>query len=367
MKSSFWRLGLALGMAAPPAPGITIRDLETWVNRGEVRSVEEAIRRLPPAMRARFVLMERSRSLQEASASAPRAILHDERAELMVSFNGAPGQRGYGTLEAIGRDASGLHFELRRFDFTVSPARVSPPNPKVCVTCHRSFVRPNWEPYPYWPGALGEGPRYTAQERKRLRELADKAGTHPLYKQLDWTAALTQGFSSTPAFQLYSLLTDGNLDRDARLIAGSADFARFRPWILAALSDCPDVERFPAPSGTWKTLKADTDRRFHLLPAPYRPLLTSAVPSVMAKLRLVLETRGFPVDALPNSFTERFFLTAHGAIVPQLLSRLPGLPPKVPWGALKGYFQPGSHPYGAAERKAHAEWCERLRRESKIK
>ncbi len=324
-------------LAAASARGLTFREIENWTRRGEVRSVEDVLRRLPQDFRSRFVLMERSRSLQEASSAAPRAILFGDKAELVLSFNGDPGQRGYGHLESVELDPRTLTYEIRSIDFTASPPRISAPNPEICLKCHRQIPRPNWEPYPYWPGVLGESPKYTAEERLRLESFAKAAAQHPRYKYLDFKHTLSR--NTSPAFDLYTLYTEVNLDRNARLLKN-------RTGALSSLADCPPF-----------ISDQDMIRRFQRLPAPYQKLLTSAVPSVMAKLRA--ELIDFPVDALATSFTERFFLTATGSYLPQLISKMS---PTAPLAALSAYFQPGTRPYGAAEKKAHADFCASLKR-----
>lgn len=359
MNWGIWGLGLSLAWANA-APGVSLQDIAGWVNRGEVRSVEDVLVRLPDDLRSRFVLMEKSRSLQEASPDAPRAILYGNTADLVVSFNGKAGQRGFQTIEAIEHNPARSTYELRQFDFSGAKPRVSPPNPEICVRCHRNVPRPNWEPYPYWPGALGQGPNFSSEESKRLAEFASANARHPQYGRLKFTAK-----RSTPAFELYTLFTEQNLNRIPRALAATPDFLRFRPALLAALADCPNLTAWPLPNGNWDALRQDTLRRFQMLPAPYQTLLTSAIPSVMTKLRYVLETRGFPVDVLPNSFTDRFFLTAAGSVIPQIVARLPAGKVKTPLAALSAYFQPGTRPYGAAEKKAHADFCAALKQEFK--
>jgi hypothetical protein len=325
------------------AEAASLSEIEGWVRSGRARSVEEIVKALPRSFRSRFVLMERSRSLQEASPEFPRALLYGEDARLVLSFNGHPSQRGYGTLEAIEYDPASLTYTLRSFDFRGQTPRISPPNPEICVRCHRVIPRPNWEPYPFWPGALGETPFWSQAERARLAAFSKAASSHALYRHLDFRVPQLSG--SPPSFELYALFTDQNLQRQAKLLAG-------RPKALLALADCP------GPKGVeWERLRADTLRRFSLLPQPYRAELTSAVPSAVAKLRWFLEKDGFPVDALANSFTERYFLTAAGNLIPQLIARLTN---HAPLGALSAYFRPGSRPYGPEEKKTHAEFCARL-------
>lgn len=330
-----WVPWVTAGFIAMSAQAVTFRDIEAWTRRGEVKSVEDVLRRLPQDYRSRFVLMERSRSLQEASPVAPRAILFGDRAELTLAFNGEPGQRGFGQLESVELDPRTLAYEIRTIDFTATPARISPPNPAVCVKCHRQIPRPNWEPYPYWPGALGEWPRYTAEERRRLENFVKSAPSHPLYRHLDFRHSLSRRTSS--AFDLYTLYTEVNLERNALLL-------KDRSGALASLADCPPAISDP-----------DMIRRFRNLASPYHGLLTSAVASVMAKLRAQLA--GFPVDVLPTSFSERFFLTASGSYLPQLISKMTD---KAPLAALSAYFQPSTRPYGAAEKRAHADFCATL-------
>ena len=68
--------------------------------------IEQVLPLLPERMLARYVLMEESGSLQGATPDNPRVILYGNTscrfdANLLVTFNGDPKERGYAYLEAI--------------------------------------------------------------------------------------------------------------------------------------------------------------------------------------------------------------------------------------------------------------------------
>lgn len=121
-----------------------------------------------PSLFENHILMYRSKSFQASSEANPRAIVFNRDASMVFSFNGHPSQRGYDRIEIIHFIKGEDRFELREITVRDGRATMSPPNPKLCLSCHQSpdrkniDPRPNWEPYNRWPGAIGsEGANFT--------------------------------------------------------------------------------------------------------------------------------------------------------------------------------------------------------------
>jgi hypothetical protein len=66
-----------------------------------IRSIDALLPLLPEELRTQFVLVYKSRSLQEGSLESPRAILYGKTGKLVITFNGDPRQKGYGSLEVM--------------------------------------------------------------------------------------------------------------------------------------------------------------------------------------------------------------------------------------------------------------------------
>jgi len=159
----------------------------------DVRSVEELLPLLSPALRSRYVLVFDSRSMQEASLSSPRVLLFGSDARFMISFNGDARQRGFDaieTMEFVEATASFTFREVRFPGFSRSDqdaVEFSESNPARCAVCHGTPARPVWDTFPLWPGVYGE--RYqralSGPEAEGLSDFASAQPAHPRYRYLE--------------------------------------------------------------------------------------------------------------------------------------------------------------------------------------
>jgi hypothetical protein len=197
---------LLLGGGGAAAAGFDYPQLEQLAASGRVHSVEELIAALPPEMRSHYVLVFASRSLQGASFTAPRAILFDDDARLVVSYNGDPQQRGYDALETMEFDPAANAFRFREILFPVpgngaaAAARISAADDARCAACHGSPARPIWDTPPVWPGVYGE--RYhaglSAAEAAGMTAFLRLQPTHARYRWLLGAGALAQRDTYVP-------------------------------------------------------------------------------------------------------------------------------------------------------------------------
>ncbi|MDR3419069.1 MAG: hypothetical protein P4L83_23080 [Nevskia sp.] len=244
-------------MAAPAFPA-----LDALIGPEPVHSAEELISRLPETYRSRYVLVFNSRSLQSASYDNPRAVLFGNDASLVVTFNGAPGQRGYDAIETMEFDAGTRQFLFRELSFGPGAGgqpelRVSAPNPPKCIVCHGNPARPVWDSFPSWPGVYGEiylAPLSRA-ERDGLNAFSLRQPSHPRYRYLadlySYAAPDTFRASDTQRYQgsvreppnsiLNSLLQVQNLAGIAAEVERSPRYPAYRYALLASLSEgCGD-------------------------------------------------------------------------------------------------------------------------------
>ncbi len=238
--------------------------LRTIITERGPRSVEEVVTLLPASLRSRFVLMHDSRSLQEASYHAPRAILYSHDASFILTFNGEPEQRGYRSLETMEYEDERGAFVFRDISFAPDAGKergpvVSEVNPARCRSCHGDDPRPIWDTYPVWPGAYGEveGQRDGAEATAGLSAFLSERASSPRYRALVGAESLSErvAFSPTGAYD-GRRVSSRNADFGARLqrlvyraiarqVVTAPRFGAFRYALLASLDrQCLDLESF---------------------------------------------------------------------------------------------------------------------------
>ncbi len=142
--------------------GISFETLVERIKEAQAQTLEQTLDLIPSDFFQNYVLMYRSRSLQEASPLFPRAIVFGRSARFIMAFNGHVKQKGFSQLEIIQFRQATHRWEFREITFfDEKPPTFSAANPAKCLECHQSprrttvDPRPNWEPYNFWPGAYG--------------------------------------------------------------------------------------------------------------------------------------------------------------------------------------------------------------------
>jgi hypothetical protein len=251
--------------------------LLTLINQQGVTTIEGLLPLLPFQMRdSNYVMMYRSRSLQGATPEAPRILSFTPTARFILSFNGGdPAQRGHNTVEIIQFRMGEDRFEFREltFDGRNGP-KVSEANPKKCLECHQSAaranvdMRPNWEPYNAWPGAVGSADgnvratfSFLREDNGRRKEPQDdafieeqkqegaiayaftkRAGEHPRYRHLE----RLRPHATTELTDRLAVL---NFARVMRLMKENQAVYEGSRELLAAIAYCPnyDVDKVMKP------------------------------------------------------------------------------------------------------------------------
>jgi hypothetical protein len=259
---------------AHPLPGAALdfASLQRLIEQREVRSVEALVPLLPGALRSRYALMFRSRSLHGASFDNPRVILYGDDARLVITFNGDPRLPGFDAVETMQFDPVSKAFSFREIDFAdtagaAGSPRISEPNPEACRKCHGDPPRPVWDTHPLWPGAYGE--RYRAplvpEEADGLKRFLQGQPAHPRYRFLLDVARLADPETFRPGArtryegseheppnaELATLLGRLNFENIVQQLQSRPQFEAYRVWLLAALRhDCGSVDSYlPAGGG----------------------------------------------------------------------------------------------------------------------
>lgn len=137
---------------------IDFQSFKNGIQSKKINTVDEALKLIPSELFKNYVLVYRSRSLQESSFLYPRAIVFGRSARFILAFNGHPRQRGFNNLEIIQFDEAQQKWDFHEITFSESNSPRFEKNPKKCMECHQSpkrknvDMRPNWEPYNFWPG-----------------------------------------------------------------------------------------------------------------------------------------------------------------------------------------------------------------------
>ena len=259
--------------AVPLDAELNFEKLISMIGELKIVKIEDLLEALPAEMKNdNYVLAYRSRSLQEATPSAPRAIVYTPTASLLLAFNGGdPRTRGANTLEVIQFRRAESRFEFREleFDGKTSP-KVSAANPAKCLQCHQDServgidMRPNWEPYSTWLGFFGsdngrlsKSPLGEALEAQHLALAQDaetlKEQAHEeefLKNYLQNVAPVDRRYSKLGSFNLHAPadltnhLQIWNLKRVARLMTEQAEIYKPFQEIIAMLAQCEYDESF---------------------------------------------------------------------------------------------------------------------------
>lgn len=139
--------------------GISYDGLVEKMQASGAQTLEQTLDLVPQEFYQNYVLVYRSRSLQDSSPLFPRAIVFGRSSKFIMAFNGHKKQKGYNNLEIIQFREKEFRWEFREITFNDGKApSFSEANPKKCLECHQSpkrltvDPRPNWEPYNFWPG-----------------------------------------------------------------------------------------------------------------------------------------------------------------------------------------------------------------------
>ncbi len=177
-----------------------LKELTQTIDTNGITSIEGLLPLLPKALISSFTMVNKSKSIQEASIVNPRVILFGQTGKLILTFNGDPSQRNYNALEIMSFDEISKKYELREMIFNGSTRPIlSEANPKKCTLCHNSNPRPIWDEYRTWNGVFGSNDDdlgYSSKFYKgqspdypdiaEYRQFLNNRLKNPRYKLLPW-------------------------------------------------------------------------------------------------------------------------------------------------------------------------------------
>ena len=141
---------------APPdgTPELTLDGIDRFVRSRGIRSVEQFLNALPPAMRKNYALVESSGTGLRADTEFPRVILWGSDARLMIALGSHPLEPQREVLDIAQLDDATGMWIFRSLDLADDPPTLSASD-AACIACHGSPARPIWGTYPDWPGMFG--------------------------------------------------------------------------------------------------------------------------------------------------------------------------------------------------------------------
>lgn len=299
--------------AVPPEQEFTFEKLIQVIDQKKLTTIESVLAELPSHMMDKnYVLMYRSRSLQEATPESPRAIVYTPTASFILTFNGGlKTQRGHDTLELIQFRQETQRFEFRELSFDgINQPKVSEANPQKCLTCHQSVTRknidprPNWEPYNIWIGAFGShnsdsnrkpikedlAAKVLPQDREALEEQVHEA--QYLQKYLNQIApqhprfSLLKQFNSHAPTDLTQQLQVWNLLRVQRLVVEETAIYELYKEIYSLAMKCGLTKKMIEDSPALQWHVASKPKKYY----DYYPIQT--LESVSSALTLLFEPLG---------------------------------------------------------------------------
>ncbi|MBV9125331.1 MAG: hypothetical protein JO112_18405 [Planctomycetes bacterium] len=160
----------------------TIQDIVAYAQdpTNQVKTVEDFMDRLDPVLRRCYVLMEHSRSTQQASTPFPRIILFRPDGKLMIAIaTDRSSDETYNDVEML-ESTDGYEWRLGalHLDGQGGAPTLHFGRPKTggfCTDCHGPSNRPIWGSYPDWTGAYanGSGHHLTKDQAAALTAILD--------------------------------------------------------------------------------------------------------------------------------------------------------------------------------------------------
>lgn len=161
----------------------SLGDLEKLIKNNDIKTMEVFLEKLPNVFHKNYTLIHSSLSLHGSSYEKPRAILFNEDASTIISFNGDDSQAAGKMIELMTFDKNKRTYSFHEIEFS-SEVKIHQ-NPAKCLTCHGQTPRPIWDHYNRWEGAYGsDDDRLTIEEKNYLDHFIATAKDHPRYQVL---------------------------------------------------------------------------------------------------------------------------------------------------------------------------------------
>jgi hypothetical protein len=219
--------------------------------------------------RANFIHAPESET-QGGSYEYPRTVISTANADLILTFNGNPADRGFDRIELLRFDEFNSRSSSAEIIFPADRAGGNQSglrpfiveNPPSCLRCHTTErfnpggiargdteVMPLMDPYPFWPGWYGSyhdlAPWGHTEERWQLERFSSSLSSLPRYRHLLLAGPITTYIETKRRnTDFNSVLFEQNSKRMARRLGELPEFERYKYAIFGALLDAPIAQSF---------------------------------------------------------------------------------------------------------------------------
>jgi hypothetical protein len=241
----------------------TIEEVESFVLGKKIGTVEQFLEALDDEQKSRYVLMYDSKSLQSATFQKPRVIMFSQTAEILFSFNGDGSQKNGNKIEMILFDRKNSRFRAHEIEFTGKSAVVKK-DPQICMSCHGTDLRPNWNHYNFWEGAYGSNDaQLTKVEYKEMKKFEKTYEAHPRYRHLGnvperfnvWDQPERKRMKNLDIFDLTKRIFHLNFLRIKRILIENSQYDKVKYPFLSLFGMCdPDVYERLLPEGYFEKI-----------------------------------------------------------------------------------------------------------------
>lgn len=175
------------------APEMTVDGLWRFIQRQEIRSIDQLLAHFPEHYRTNFSLVEHTRATGQSNLSFPRIVLFGADGRFLLNVGTKPDDPKYNLLDVAQLHGDSGRWEFSVFDFSKQEPRLHRNDPG-CVECHgANDSRPVWGTNLDWPGVFGdniaEGPQGEALDTRHLeqmRAIMEGAGQSARFDFLQW-------------------------------------------------------------------------------------------------------------------------------------------------------------------------------------
>jgi hypothetical protein len=172
-----------------------------------------------------------------------------------MAFTGDPKRPGYQRMEMIQFRPKSARFDFKEVVFDPEAKKANfAENPQSCKSCHRSDLRPNWEPYNLWRGSYFGVDNYITKGTKEWEGYQDylansaKKGRYQYFKEQLHDGTGPKGDDYVRGSESNRTFGEGvfhlNRLRLARKLIEHPDFPALKYAVMAAALPCDDIEEF---------------------------------------------------------------------------------------------------------------------------
>lgn len=148
---------LCSAQSSAQTTAFSLTELRNILSENAIKSIDELIVKLPAAYREKPLLPVVKRGLQTATKSQPRIIAWERASNLVMAFVGKGTSNEFSEFwnfdEVSGRFTFGLIQKNPNSGnfFINESSKVQ----RICTECHRSILKPVWDPYLIWSTMYG--------------------------------------------------------------------------------------------------------------------------------------------------------------------------------------------------------------------